>query len=594
VSRAFVALAVCALVVPAAPVAGVTAATAAPEIIAVHPNPVADGDAGEYIVVHAPPNATLSDGEDTTSVSGTAVLSSDPAAARNLTDRRPVLDASLALANGGETLTLARDGRTLNTVTYEDAPEGETLRNGTWRAPGATEFDPLPVRNVPTHTFVLTDSPGPPLELLRSAERRLLVGAYTLTSERATAALVAAAERGVDVRVLVEGGPVGGVTRRQARRLDALAAAGVEVRAVSGPTVRLRFHHAKYAVADDRAFVTSENWKRSGIGGGGTRGWGAVVESPRVADRLAAAFQADSDGRNSVGWGKHRRNETFVTENRTGESFPSRFAPVRTSTNATLLLAPDNAEAEIRDLLGSADRTLRVELASLSRTSPLYDGLIAAAERGVDVRVALNGAWYSREENRRVVRALNARAANGSLPLEAKLVEPRSRFSAVHVKGVIADGERALVGSLNWNQRFGPRKPRSRARHLGRAGRPPLSAGLSRGLARRCVARPAHGAPPRRALRRARGCGPPKKDGLRVSYRFGPAWRSSSSSASAIFATSASRTASRIPGTNLMEPTTRWPPPWTPPPSISSWSSATISGMSRRTPSERSTAKSGP
>lgn len=46
-------------------------------------------------------------------------------------------------------------------------------------------------------------------------------------------------------------------------------------------------------------------------------------------------------------------------------------------------------------------------------------------------------------------------------------------------------------------------------------------------------------------------------------------------------------TSSRMPLTNLMEPTTRWPPPETPPPTTSSFSSATIRGMSRRTPSER-------
>ncbi len=447
-SRAFAYLALALLVLPVVP-AGATSAEA--DIVAVHPNPVADEDAGEYVVVRAPPNATLSDGEGRVRVPGTAVLSPDPAAARNLTERRPVVDASFALANGGETLRLARDGRTLDSLTYEDAPEGETLRNGTWRAPGATSFDPLSVRNASVRTFVLPDSPGPPLAVLRDAERRLFVGAYTLTSGRVTRALADAADRGVDVRVLVEGGPVGGVTQRQAGRLDALAAAGVQVRAVSGPGTRMRFHHAKYAVADDRAFVTSENWKRSGVGGGGTRGWGAVVESGSVADRLAATFDADSDDRNSVAWDTYRANESFVSQNHSRASYPTRFAPARTTADVRLLLAPDNAESEILALLSGANRTLRVELASLSPTSPLYDGLLAAAERGVDVRVALNGAWYSREENGRVAERLNTRAANRSLPLEAKLVEPRSRFSAVHVKGVIADGERALVGSLNWN-----------------------------------------------------------------------------------------------------------------------------------------------
>jgi hypothetical protein len=57
----------------------------------------------------------------------------------------------------------------------------------------------------------------------------------------------------VTVRVLVEGGPVGGVSRRSAGLLDRFTEAGVEVRVVSGPHARYQFHHAKYAVVGDRA-----------------------------------------------------------------------------------------------------------------------------------------------------------------------------------------------------------------------------------------------------------------------------------------------------------------------------------------------------
>jgi phosphatidylserine/phosphatidylglycerophosphate/cardiolipin synthase-like enzyme len=422
-------------------------------VVAVHPNPLAAGDAGEFVVVDAR-NATLSDGESeirVTGTNGTVVLSPDPAAARNLTDRRPVRKADIALANGGEELVLSRDGRTLAETGYENAPEGETLHNGTWRAPGATTFAPVRARNAAVSSFVLPDTPGPALDALESADSRLLLGAYTLTSERVTDRLLAAHERGVDVRVLAEGGPVGGMTRRGAARLDALAAAGVPVRVVAGPGARQRFHHAKYAVIDDRALVTSENWKRSGVGGGGTRGWGAVVGSPAVADRLAAAFRADSQGRNSVAWPEYRAKQSFRASNRSDATYPTRFDTRRGRANATLLLAPDNAESAVLNLLAGAEEELLVEQMSVDRGSPLYGALIDAAERGVRVRVALSGAWYNREENRRVVDALNGRAENGSLPIEAKLVEPRSRFSAVHVKGALVDGERALVGSLNWN-----------------------------------------------------------------------------------------------------------------------------------------------
>jgi len=437
-------------VLPAGHVAGTASTADNASVVAVHPNPIADEDTGEFVVVRAR-NATLSDGEGKIRVNDTAVFSPDPAAARNLTDRRPVYEMPLALANGGERLVLTRGNATLDTLTYEDAPEGETLENGTWRPPGATAFDPVTARGVSIKTFVFPDAPGPPLDAIRSAEQRLLVGAYTLTSARVTDALVAAENRGVNVGVLVEGGPVGGVVRRQAMRLDALRAAGASVRVVASPGARHRFHHAKYAVADDRVFVGSENWKASGVGGHGTRGWGAVVESASLADRLAAAFHADSDARNSQPWATFRANRTFRATNRSRTTYPSRIDTRLTETNATLLFAPDNAESRVLELLENAEEELLVELASVSPESPLFDALLAAAARGVRVRVALNGAWYAREENQRIVTELNRRAHNRSLPLDARVVDPRSRFSAVHAKGVVVDGERALVGSMNWN-----------------------------------------------------------------------------------------------------------------------------------------------
>ncbi|MFC7199910.1 phospholipase D-like domain-containing protein [Halospeciosus flavus] len=38
-------------------------------------------------------------------------------------------------------------------------------------------------------------------------------------------------------------------------------------------------------------------------------------------------------------------------------------------------------------------------------------------------------------------------------PVEVRAdhVEPRSRFEKVHAKGAVVDGERGLLGSLNWN-----------------------------------------------------------------------------------------------------------------------------------------------
>jgi len=254
-----------------------------PRIASTVPNPVATQDRGERVTVALPETAPsdevrLTDGQATVRVpwrdGGRVVLTPDPdvvdadAVGRDGTEGSDtdrgtrVLDASgLALANDGERLELRVANRTVDVLRYGDAPEGERLvvpaptRSGTG-SPAQTDegeatwvpvgLDPRPVvatGAAPVTAFVLPDAPDPPVTTLRAADRRILLAGYTFGSERVADALVDAERRGVDVRVLVEGGPVGGMTARQAALLDRLAAAGVEVRAVGGERARVEFHH---------------------------------------------------------------------------------------------------------------------------------------------------------------------------------------------------------------------------------------------------------------------------------------------------------------------------------------------------------------
>jgi phosphatidylserine/phosphatidylglycerophosphate/cardiolipin synthase-like enzyme len=452
----------------------------APAIRLVAPNPVADGDRGEFLVVTTPVRAVLTDGEGRYPVpAGTTALSPDPAAARNRTDR-PVRHADgLALSNAGERLRLvvARNRstgtangtgtgtanatssanrtppRTLATATYRDAPEGERYRPGEgWRPPG---YQPREVRTfgpADATTFVLPDAPGPPIETLRSADDRLLLAGYTLASERVVAALVAAHRRGVQVRVLVEGSPVGGASARQARLLDRLVAAGVEVRALGGPRGRYAFHHPKYAVVDNRAVVTTENWKPAGTGGRSSRGWGVVVDSAAVAADLAAVFAHDADWRAATPWRVHRRNQSFTADPAANGSYPTRFDPARVRVDRVdVVTAPGNAEAAIVDLVdGARDRVVVEQPGVGGVDQPFVRACLRAARRGVDVRILLSSAWYTAAENRATVDRLNAVADREGLPLEARVSEPAGRYDKIHAKGLVVD-DVAVVGSVNWN-----------------------------------------------------------------------------------------------------------------------------------------------
>jgi phosphatidylserine/phosphatidylglycerophosphate/cardiolipin synthase-like enzyme len=572
-------------------------------ITGVVPNPTTDGDRGEFVTVRFDESTNtsgwyLGDGESTAplpnrTLTGEVALSTEPDAVGNRTTLPVVgLDGSLSLSNGGEWVRLRAGDRTAANVTYPDAPEAELWNGESWTPLGASDFAAFAAQHVNVTSFVLPDAPGPPLELLRSAEDRLYLAGYTLTSRRATATLAAAAARGVDVRVLVDGGPVGGMPRSEAVRLDTLVDAGVRVRVLDGDRTRYSFHHAKYAVADDHATVLTENWKPAGTGGHGSRGWGVTVRDDRVADHLARVFEADASWASAKRWPAVRPNVTLVDDDPADGSFPTRFRPVtETAGRVEVLVAPDNARSGVREFVRSAEDSLLVQQVSVDPESAFLNWTVAAARRGVRVRVLLSGAWYAREANRNVTERLNSLAASENLDLAAKVAAPRSRYAKIHAKGAVVDGERALVGSLNWNDHaltenrevavvvYSDRV----ATQFSRAFRADWRGGCR--SASSVLSQP----------RRWRASRPHAESGSPASsHRCGALRRSSSSSASAIFSMSASRTASRIPGTNRIEPTTRWPPPETPAPGSSSFRSATISGMSRRTPSERRTAKSGP
>ena len=437
-----------------------------PAIVGVYPNPVADGDRGEFVVVRLPrANATyrLGDGEGHVAlpnVTGRVAVAVAPRVARNLTDIRVVAVADFpSLANGGERLVLTRGNETVARARYRDAPEGELGRFDdrgvvTWTAVGRTNRSVVTGTGGNATAFVLPDTPETVVETLRSADDRVLLAGYTFTSRRVARALERAADRGVEVRVLLEGQPVDGLSHREARLLDSLVEAGVRVEMLGGPRDRYAYHHAKYAVVDDRALVLTENWKPAGTGGHASRGWGVRVTQAEVVAGLAATFRADANWTGARDWREFRRGRSFATRGAANATYPTRHDSATVAVDrARLLVAPDNAGRAVTDLLDGANESIDVVQLSIDGPDDRFlRAAVRAARRGVSVRVLLSSAWYVREDNRRVVESLREVAEREDLPVEARLASPAGRFEKIHAKGVVVDGDRALVGSLNWNR----------------------------------------------------------------------------------------------------------------------------------------------
>jgi phosphatidylserine/phosphatidylglycerophosphate/cardiolipin synthase-like enzyme len=426
--------------------------------VAALPNPAAAGDTGEYVVVDTAnaTNLTLSDGEDTVAVptGGRVVLSRSPAAVPDRIRGRRVA-VPLSLSNAGERLVLRRDDGRADALVYENAPTAErvvaTPEGSAWRPVG---FEPREARHHGPSTvraFVLPDAPTAPLAPIREADDRVLLAGYTFGSRRVADALVRAERRGATVRVLLDGSPVGGLTPRQAAALDRLVAAGVEVRLVAGDRASFAFHHPKYAVADDTAVVLTENWNPAGTGGHSSRGWGVVVDSPAVAGDLASLFAADSTAPGTVAWSDSRRTGTVESSPANG-TFPSHVEPATARADGvTVLTAPGNARDALAARIDSADDRVYVVQPTLGRDSSLLAATLAAAERGVRVRVLLSNAWYVAEDNRALAAALNDRAERRDLRLAVRVADPDGRYEKVHAKGAVVD-DAAVVGSLNWNR----------------------------------------------------------------------------------------------------------------------------------------------
>src|SRR5436309_2289847 len=298
-----------------------------------------------------------------------------------------------------------------------------------------------------------------------SARATIEVGVYTFQSERIASVLVAAAGRGVKVRVLLDGSPVGGVEEDEHRVVGGLLAAGVDVRWLAGaPDVvkRYRYHHAKYAIVDGRvAWIGSENFGNAGFPSDreGNRGWSVIAADAELAAILRNVFEADFDP---------RRPDSMAAREPAMKPLPSPPAtaswsagPESEPRSARIVLAPDTTldPEGILGLFAAAKERLSIDAFYLDELwrdipNPFLEAAFTAARRGASVRILLDGSWASVEAesgtNDDVVERINGRANNESVPLEVRLLTPRGPIERLHNKGAVVDGRAVLVSSMNW------------------------------------------------------------------------------------------------------------------------------------------------
>jgi len=258
---------------------------------------------------------------------------------------------------------------------------------------------PVPAPS-PVTVFVEPEAGAQPVvSALRRAESSILMKMYLMTEREVIAALKDAVARGVSVRVMLEEDPYG-YGDNEAVFAD-LQAAGVQVK-WANPTFRLT--HEKSIVVDGRmALIMTLNQTHSAFTR--NREFGVITSDPADVAEIVAVFEAD--------W--------------------ERRAPVL--SNPRLVWSPDNSRERILALLDGATESLDLEQLAM-QDEEVEDHLIAAAERGVRVRVLTSPGIEANEPGLERLREGGVEVRYLKKPF-------------VHAKVIVADGRRALVGSIN-------------------------------------------------------------------------------------------------------------------------------------------------
>ena len=248
------------------------------------------------------------------------------------------------------------------------------------------------------------DGRAPILDELDAAERSITLQVYLLSDDEIIAALIHAADRGVNVRVLLEEHPFGGAGLNPGS-FEELAAGGVAVR-WSNPV--FVFSHVKTFVVDGQvAIVMNANMTTSAFTR--NREFGAITTRPADVVQAAAIFEAD--------WNRSAEPGT-----------------------GPLVVSPTDSRPRLLDLIDGADRSIDV-YAEVVRDEEIVAALLAALERGVALRLIMS-ADSSEDEDR----GDDARAELRAAGAEVRFLNS----PYIHAKIVLVDRVRAYLGSQNF------------------------------------------------------------------------------------------------------------------------------------------------
>ena len=260
-----------------------------------------------------------------------------------------------------------------------------------------------------TRTLIVLPDDGirPVLAPIAAAKKSILVKMFLFSEPRLVRALIAAHKRGVKVRVMLNPARRSGKSEnREARRK--LKAGGI----VSRDThPEFEVSHEKSMVIDGEvAFVKSHNWAPKNFGG--TRDYAVITRDPDEVAEVMEGFEAD--------W----KRETFDPEKR------------------RLIWCRGNGRARIARFIDGAKKELLLQNERYQDPT-IVERLVAAHARGVKVHL-MSLPPHALKEKKVLEGVAGLRVMH-----DVGIKVHKLKGLHLHAKMLLADGKRAIVGSMN-------------------------------------------------------------------------------------------------------------------------------------------------
>ena len=319
-------------------------------------------------------------------------------------------------------------------------------------------------------TFVSPDNSFAVLsDYLSRANSSLYISSYSFTSPYIMDQLINAKNKGVNIILMVEGGPVGGISNNSKNIFCNLEKHNISVFLYKG---KLRFLHSKYIIEDNSSIlISTENFGYGGFpknNNFGNRGWGAIIEDEEIANEFLSLFF--NDLRDSEKFSCEQFKEVYYLEF-FGNYKPKFLSETYENQSVKIVIGPENSLESVLNLIDSAKKSIYVEQfyiykywgsvkhGSVEESPNLFlNALIKKAREGLDIKILMDSSPYNIEKddpvsNYNTMNYINNLSKKENLSIEAKLVNlEKNGYKKIHTKGLIIDNETVLISSINWNE----------------------------------------------------------------------------------------------------------------------------------------------